>query len=71
MSVPRKHHYVLQAHIRKFKGEIGYFVFRKSDNKLINFKSSSNFFVTKVLNSSLNDKGEIDHITTESEFEKL
>ncbi len=71
MSIPRKHHYVPQVHIRKFKVENGYFVFKKSNNKLINFKSSSNFFVAKDLNSSLNDKGDFDHVTNESEFEKL
>jgi hypothetical protein len=71
MSIPRKHHYVPQVHIRKFKEENGYFVFRKTDNKLINFKSSSNFFVAKDLNSTLNDEGEIDHETAESEFEKI
>ena len=72
MSIPRKHHYIPQVHIRKFKTDDGYNVFRKAESKIINFKSSSQFFHIKDLNSSIDfDTKEIDHKTTEEEISNL
>lgn len=68
MSTPRKHHYVPQVHINKFKTNTGFYVFNKKENKILNQKSSSAFFFTKDLNSIIDSDGNIDHKTFENEL---
>lgn len=70
MTIPRKHHFLPQAHIRKFKSEKGYFLYLKNQKKVIPKKSSTDIFAVRDLNSSLNDDGKIDHLKNEYEFEK-
>lgn len=68
MSKPRKHHYVPQVHINKFKSESGFYIFNSKQNKIINQKSSNSFFFTKDLNSVIDSDGKIDHKTFEQEL---
>lgn len=72
MSIPRKHHYLPRVHIRKFKTDKGYFLFFKDKNKLLEISSSENIFVTKDLNSTIDENtGEIDHKRVEDELTAL
>lgn len=66
-TIPRKHHYVPQAHIQKFRNEDGYFVYNKNSNSVYN-KKDSEIFVIKDLNSMMVDDGEIDHQSLEAEL---
>lgn len=65
MSTPRKHHYVPQVHIKKFEHQNGYSVFIKQENKIISKKLSNDIFAVKDLNSSLDEDGNIDHVSVE------
>lgn len=65
MSIPRKHHYVPQVHIKRFEHSDGYTVFIKDKKKLISKKSSHDIFAIKDLNSSLDENGNIDHTSIE------
>lgn len=68
MTIPRKHHYVPQTHIKKFECERGYFVYHKDIDKIIPKKSSNDIFVVKDLNTSIDENGDLDHISVENEF---
>lgn len=70
MSEPRKHHYVPQVHINKFKSIDGFFVYFKADGKVINKKSSTDVFETKDLNSTLDENGQIEHKSMETKLAK-
>ncbi|MCC6702636.1 MAG: DUF4238 domain-containing protein [Fluviicola sp.] len=61
MSIPSKHHYIPQVHIKKIDVGKGYFVYHKEEGKVIHKKSTTDIFVIKDLNTSLNEDGDIDH----------
>lgn len=70
MSIPRKHHYVPQVHIRKFKSEKGHYnLYLKKSEKILQQKSSASFFHVRDLNSTIDhNTGEVDHKTIETEL---
>lgn len=69
MSIPRKHHYIPQVHLKKFDVGKGYFVYHKEEGKVIHKKYTTDIFVIKDLNTSLNEEGDIDHSSLEKELE--
>lgn len=68
MTIPRKHHYLPQVHIKKFEHKNGYNLFLKEENKIINKKLSVDIFSVKDLNSTLDEDGNIDHISVEQKL---
>lgn len=69
MSVPRKHHYIPQVHIKKFESENGYFVYHKDLDKVVSKKSTNDIFVVKDLNTSLDEDGRVNHSILERQLE--
>lgn len=68
MNIPKRHHFVPQAHIRKFESAQGYFLLLKNEAEIKNPKSSADFFVKKELNTISNENGDKDHKTFEDEL---
>lgn len=70
MSNSKRHHYVPQVHLKKFKGLDGYFLFFKKTRKIETTRSTVDFFVKKELNTTGTENGEKDHRTFENELGK-
>jgi hypothetical protein len=61
-NIPRKHHYVPQIHIQKFKTNDGYHLYLKDKNTFAPATNSNSFFFKKDLNSNFDfTLNEINH----------
>lgn len=69
MNVPKNHHYVSQSLSRNFMPQTGkMFKYNKNDNRIHDVNSTKSLFSRKFLNSKINDAGEIDHSSVESDL---
>ena len=69
-STPRKHHYVPQTQIKKFKSNEGYYhLYDKGKHKFIQATNSKSFFYEKDLNSDIDlVTNEVNHSEIEKQF---
>jgi|GEM_PF-6547992 len=68
MTTSRRHHYLPQVHLNKFKSENGFHLFRKTGNTFISKKNTSDIFQVTDLNTTVNENGVLDHDTVEEEL---
>jgi hypothetical protein len=71
MSVPKNHHYVSQALSRNFLSEGGrLYKYDKSERRIKTVNSTKRLFSKDYLNSIINEDGEIDHISVETQLNR-